>query len=347
MVQINFALKEVNCKIVFYGPGMSGKTTNLEIVHQKAPEENKGELTSISTDGDRTLFFDFMPLDLGNVAGMRTKFQLYTVPGQVYYNSTRKLVLQGVDGVIFVADSDPEKMPENIESYQNLIDNLTEYGKDIRELPHVIQYNKRDLPNAMSVEEMDRQMNKFGVPTFEAVAYTGEGVFPTLKTLAGMVLESIDRMDSRGTKRPTAETPRAAAPAAPARGAAPARPAAAAQQKKAAPAPQRAAAAAPAGGLSRPAAAKAPVAAKAPTAAPTAAKPKAPTAPTRGPGTQARTTAAPAPAAATVGRRPGMPARPAAAPAKKNRMGLFVGLLVTVIAAGAGVVWFMNDGKFF
>jgi signal recognition particle receptor subunit beta len=241
MVQINFALKEVNCKIVFYGPGMSGKTTNLEIVHQKAPEENKGELTSISTDGDRTLFFDFMPLDLGNVAGMRTKFQLYTVPGQVYYNSTRKLVLQGVDGVIFVADSDPEKMPENIESYQNLIDNLTEYGKDIRELPHVIQYNKRDLPNAMSVEEMDRQMNKFGVPTFEAVAYTGEGVFPTLKTLAGMVLESIDRMDSRSSKRPAAEAPRTAAPAA--RGAHPTRTAAPAAQKKPAAAPQRAAAA--------------------------------------------------------------------------------------------------------
>jgi hypothetical protein len=197
MVQINFALKEVNCKIVYYGPGMSGKTTNLEIVHQKAPEENKGELTSISTDGDRTLFFDFMPLDLGNVAGMRTKFQLYTVPGQVYYNSTRKLVLQGCDGVIFVADSDAEKMAENIESYENLIENLREYGKDIRELPHVIQYNKRDHPNAMPVDEMDRQMNKFGVPTFEAVAVTGEGVFPTLKVLAGMVLESIDRMDNR------------------------------------------------------------------------------------------------------------------------------------------------------
>ena len=206
MVQINFALKEVNCKIVFYGPGMSGKTTNLEIVHEKAPEENKGELTSISTDGDRTLFFDFMPLDLGNVAGMRTKFQLYTVPGQVYYNSTRKLVLQGVDGVIFVADSDPDKMAENIESYQNLIENLQEYGKDVRELPHVIQYNKRDLPNALSVEEMDRQLNKFGVPTFEAVAYRGEGVFPTLKTLAGMVLESIDRMDRGGKRAPAATT---------------------------------------------------------------------------------------------------------------------------------------------
>ena len=207
MVQINFALKEVNCKIVYYGPGMSGKTTNLEIVHQKAPEENKGELTSISTDGDRTLFFDFMPLDLGNVAGMRTKFQLYTVPGQVYYNSTRKLVLQGVDGVIFIADSDPEKMQENIESYENLIENLHEYGKDIRELPHVIQYNKRDLPSALPVEEMDRCMNKFGVPTFEAVAYTGEGVFPTLKVLAGMVLESIDRMDNRrAVAKPTSGT---------------------------------------------------------------------------------------------------------------------------------------------
>jgi len=193
MVQINFALKEVNCKIVFYGPGMSGKTTNLEIVHQKAPEENKGELTSISTDGDRTLFFDFMPLDLGNVAGMRTKFQLYTVPGQVYYNSTRKLVLQGVDGVIFVADSDPEKMPENIESYQNLIDNLTEYGKDIRELPHVIQYNKRDMPDIASVEELREILNPTNVPEFEACARDGRGVFDTLKSVAKLVLTELKR----------------------------------------------------------------------------------------------------------------------------------------------------------
>ncbi len=223
MVQINFALKEVNCKIVYYGPGMSGKTTNLEIVHQKAPEENKGDLTSISTDGDRTLFFDFMPLDLGNVAGMRTKFQLYTVPGQVYYNSTRKLVLQGVDGVIFIADSDSEKMAENIESYENLIENLEEYGKDVRELPHVIQYNKRDHPRAMAVEEIDRQMNRFGVPTFEAVAVTGEGVFPTLKVLAGMVLESIDRTDNRRSRGgAAAPRQRAAAGAAAAAGGGPA-----------------------------------------------------------------------------------------------------------------------------
>lgn len=209
MVQINFALKEVNCKIVFYGPGMSGKTTNLEIVHQKAPDANKGELTSISTDGDRTLFFDFMPLDLGTVAGMRTKFQLYTVPGQIYYNATRKLVLQGVDGIIFVADSDPDKIDENIESYQNLLENLNEYGKDPAELPHVIQYNKRDLPNAMSVEDLDKALNKFGVPTFEAVANTGEGVFPTLKTLAGMVLESIDRIDQRRRSVPVRTAPQA------------------------------------------------------------------------------------------------------------------------------------------
>jgi signal recognition particle receptor subunit beta len=208
MVQINFALKEVNCKIVFYGPGMSGKTTNLEIVHEKAPAANKGELTSISTDGDRTLFFDFMPLDLGTIAGMRTKFQLYTVPGQVYYNATRKLVLQGVDGVIFVADSDPAKLDENLESYGNLLENLIEYGKDPAELPHVIQYNKRDLPNAMSVEDLDKAINKYGVPTFEASARTGEGVFPTLKTLAGMVLESIDRMDQR--RRPVREPSSAA-----------------------------------------------------------------------------------------------------------------------------------------
>src|SRR6187397_750287 len=142
MVQINFALREVNCKIVYYGPGMSGKTTNLEIVHKKAPEANKGELTSIATEGDRTLFFDFMPLDLGTIAGMRTRFQLYTVPGQVYYNSTRKLVLQGVDGIVFVADSSAAMVEENLESMRNLEQNLAEYGKSLANLPLIIQYNK-------------------------------------------------------------------------------------------------------------------------------------------------------------------------------------------------------------
>jgi signal recognition particle receptor subunit beta len=326
MVQINFALKEVNCKVVFYGPGMSGKTTNLEIVHQKAPEENKGELTSISTDGDRTLFFDFMPLDLGNVAGMRTKFQLYTVPGQVYYNSTRKLVLQGVDGVIFVADSDPDKIEENIESYANLIENLAEYGKDVRELPHVIQYNKRDLPNAMPVAELDKRLNKFGVPTFEAVAYTGEGVFPTLKTLAAMVLESIDKVDGRRPAKPAAK------PAAP--GAAK---------------PATAAAAKPQAGTAKPAAAR-----------PAAARPAAQTTATAT-AAPARRVAAAAPGAArpaaarpaTAAQAPTSSARPATRPttapvagaARRSGTSMVVALAVVAIVAAAGVAWLFLGGE--
>ena len=191
MVQINFAQKQVNAKIVYYGPGMSGKTTNLEVVHQRAPTANRGDLTSISTDGDRTLFFDFMPLDLGTVAGMRTCFQIYTVPGQVYYNSTRKLVLQGVDGVVFVADSSASMIQENLESLKNLEQNLNEYGKSLASLPHIIQFNKRDLPDAMPVDELNRLLNAHGAPCFEAVANTGQGVFPTLKALAARVLETI------------------------------------------------------------------------------------------------------------------------------------------------------------
>ncbi|MBN2492141.1 MAG: hypothetical protein JXQ29_14940 [Planctomycetes bacterium] len=207
MVQINFALREVNCKIVYYGPGMSGKTTNLEIVHKKAPEENKGELTSIATEGDRTLFFDFMPLDLGNVAGMRTKFQLYTVPGQVYYNSTRKLVLQGADGIIFVADSSRAKLKENLESWNNLEENLREYGKNLREVPTVVQWNKRDLPDAMEKAELEEKLNPLKVPSFEAVAITGEGVFPTLKALSAMVLESLNRGQSSRAAAAPEEAP--------------------------------------------------------------------------------------------------------------------------------------------
>jgi signal recognition particle receptor subunit beta len=191
MVQINFAQRQVNAKIVYYGPGMSGKTTNLEIVHQRAPAPNRGDLTSISTDGDRTLFFDFMPLDLGTVAGMRTCFQIYTVPGQVYYNSTRKLVLQGVDGVVFVADSSASMIEENLESMRNLEQNLAEYGKNLANIPLIIQYNKRDLPDAMSVEELNRALNPHNAPFFEAIANTGQGVFPTLKALAARVLETI------------------------------------------------------------------------------------------------------------------------------------------------------------
>lgn len=213
MVQINFAQKTVNVKIVYYGPGMSGKTTNLEVIHQRAPEENRGELTSISTDGDRTLFFDFMPLDLGTVAGMRTQFQIYTVPGQVYYNSTRKLVLQGVDGVIFVADSGESMLEQNLQSLHNLEENLNEYGKSLATLPHVIQFNKRDLPDAMSTEELSRHLNLHKAPIFEAVANSGQGVFPTLKSLAANVLKTI--MEESGeTASSSAFKPKA--PAAPA-----------------------------------------------------------------------------------------------------------------------------------
>jgi len=202
MVQINFALKEVNCKVVYYGPGLSGKTTNLEVVHSKAPRTNVGELTSIATEGDRTLFFDFLPLNLGPVAGMTTKFQIYTVPGQVYYNSTRKLVLQGADGIVFVADSRRGKMDENLESLSNLEENLREYGMDIHSVPLVVQYNKRDLPDVYSVDELQEKLNKLNSPYFEAVAVTGEGVFPTLKKLSQMVLESLNRQQGSTTIKP-------------------------------------------------------------------------------------------------------------------------------------------------
>ena len=213
MVQINFAQKTVNVKVVYYGPGMSGKTTNLEVVHQRAPDTNHGELTSISTDGDRTLFFDYMPLELGTVAGMRTCFQIYTVPGQVYYNSTRKLVLQGVDGVIFVADSSASMLDQNLESLRNLEENLNEYGKSLATMPHVIQWNKRDLPDAMSVEELERHLNHHGAQTFEGVANTGQGVFPTLKAMAAVVLKSI--IQETGGAQAGANAGAAAVPAAP------------------------------------------------------------------------------------------------------------------------------------
>ena len=218
MVQINFAKKQVNAKIVYYGPGMSGKTTNLEVIHQRAPEGNRGDLTSISTEGDRTLFFDFMPLDLGTVAGLRTCFQIYTVFGQVYYNSTRKLVLQGVDGVIFVADSSPNMMEENLESLRNLAENLAEYGRSIDEMPLVIQYNKRDIPGAFSIDELEEQLNPAGAPAFEAIANTGQGVFPTLKAVAACVLDSLHKQQgdaAAATSMPGTETTTAAPAASP------------------------------------------------------------------------------------------------------------------------------------
>lgn len=195
MVQINFALKEINCKLVYYGPGRSGKTTNLEQVHQKAPEDSKGELVSINTETDRTLYFDFLPLNLGKVAGMTTKFQLYTVPGQVYYNATRKLVLQGVDGVVFVADSSPHMMDENLESLENMLENLRDNGIDTAVIPIVLQLNKRDVDGALDKELMVEKLKRGDWAVIEACAFKGEGVFPTLKKLAGMVISKLNDQD--------------------------------------------------------------------------------------------------------------------------------------------------------
>jgi signal recognition particle receptor subunit beta len=201
MVQINFGQREVSCKLVYYGPGMSGKTTNLEIIHQKAPDNSKGEMVSIATETDRTLYFDYLPLDLGQVAGMHTKFQLYTVPGQIYYNATRKLVLQGVDGVIFVADSAKDKMAENLESLQNLRDNLADMSLNLDDLPVVIQYNKRDLPNALPVSVLNEQMNPMGVPCVEAISKDGKGVFSALKLLSKLVIEKLNTEHAPAAQR--------------------------------------------------------------------------------------------------------------------------------------------------
>ena len=204
MVQINFASREVNCKLVYYGPGRCGKTTNLQVVHAKAPQNSTGELVSIATETDRTLYFDFLPLDLGTVAGMRTKFQLYTVPGQVYYDATRKLVLQGCDGVVFVADSNPDIMAENIESLDNLAKNLAENGLDINEIAIVLQYNKRDLPNALPVEDLNAKLNRNNWPTVEACAVNGDGVFQTLKIISQQVIKRLNRdqgYQDDGTKK--------------------------------------------------------------------------------------------------------------------------------------------------
>lgn len=214
MVQINFGQREVSCKVVFYGPGMSGKTTNLEIIHKKAPKDAVGEMVSIATETDRTLYFDFLPLDLGQVAGMRTRFQLYTVPGQIYYNATRKLVLQGVDGVIFVADSSPEKMAENLESLQNLRDNLAEMNLTIDDIPLVLQYNKRDLPQAMSVADINAQLNPMGAPVFEGVAREGKGVFATLKEISRLVIEKLNKEHAPAANRRRTNTGLSAPPAA-------------------------------------------------------------------------------------------------------------------------------------
>jgi hypothetical protein len=193
MASINYAFKEISCKIVYYGPGLSGKTTNLQYVHQKIPPQTRGDLISLATDQDRTLYFDFLPVNIGKVHGFSTKFQLYTVPGQVYYNATRKLVLRGVDGLVFVADSQKSKMDENLESYQNLLDNLAEYGYNLDKLPLVLQYNKRDLTPIISLEELQKALNPHQFPYYEAVAIRGVGVFDTLKCISKMVLDQAKR----------------------------------------------------------------------------------------------------------------------------------------------------------
>jgi signal recognition particle receptor subunit beta len=193
MVVINYNTREVSCKIVYYGPGLSGKTTNLQYVHGKVPGKTKGDLISLATDADRTLYFDFLPINIGDINGFTTKFQLYTVPGQVFYNATRKLVLRGVDGIVFVADSQRAKSDENVESLDNLIENLDEYGYDINDIPIVLQYNKRDLPDVMTIEEMDQLLNKGNWKTFEACAPAGKGIFDTLKFIIKIVLDKAKR----------------------------------------------------------------------------------------------------------------------------------------------------------
>jgi mutual gliding-motility protein MglA len=224
MSMINYASREINCKIVYYGPGLGGKTSNLEHVYSKVQPETRGKLISLATETERTLFFDFLPVDLGTIRGFKTRFHLYTVPGQVYYNASRKLILKGVDGIVFVADSQIERMEANQEAMQNLYDNMAEYGYDLRRMPFIVQYNKRDLPNAAAVEDLQASLNPGWevedparmrvmadqnhpgeilidqlptgerverAPYFEAVAVSGDGVFDTLKAVSKLVLKSL------------------------------------------------------------------------------------------------------------------------------------------------------------
>ncbi len=193
MSLVNYATREITCKIVYYGPGRSGKTTNLHYIYSQVPSDRKGQMVSLATQTDRTLFFDFLPLDLGTISGFTTRFQLYTVPGQVYYQTTRRLVLQGADGVVFVADSQSRQLEENIESLQDLHANLAEHGVDARSVPLVLQYNKRDLPPdlLLPVPALEDALNFRGVPSFEADALHGAGVFETLRSISELVLRRL------------------------------------------------------------------------------------------------------------------------------------------------------------
>ncbi len=193
MTFINYAAREINCKIVYYGPGLCGKTTNIQWIHEKTRPDAKGKLISLATETDRTLFFDFLPIELGTIRGFRTRFHLYTVPGQVFYDASRKLILKGVDGVVFVADSQETRRDANVESVQNLRTNLQDNGYDLATLPYVLQLNKRDLPAALPVEQLAADLRLQQEPTFEAVATKGVGVFDTLKAIIRLVLNDLRR----------------------------------------------------------------------------------------------------------------------------------------------------------
>ena len=191
MSMINYASREINCKIVYYGTGLGGKTTNLEYIYSRVNPDTKGKMISLATETERTLFFDFLPIDLGEVRGFKTRFHLYTVPGQVYYNASRRLILKGVDGLVFVGDSQANRAEAHIESMHNLYENLETYGYDLETIPFAIQYNKRDMPNALSPEELRAQINPMGVPDFEGVAIEGKGVFETLSCVSKLVIKSL------------------------------------------------------------------------------------------------------------------------------------------------------------
>jgi signal recognition particle receptor subunit beta len=191
MTFINYASREINCKIVYYGPGLGGKTTNIQWIHDRARSDSKGKLISLATETDRTLFFDFLPLELGTIRGFRTRFHLYTVPGQVFYDASRKLILKGVDGIVMVADSQEMRQDANKESVQNLKENLEQHGLDLDSIPYVLQLNKRDLPSSMPPAEMERELRIKDEPVFEAVATQGKGVFDTLKGVIKLVLSDL------------------------------------------------------------------------------------------------------------------------------------------------------------
>jgi signal recognition particle receptor subunit beta len=201
MALVNYSTREITTKIVYYGPGRSGKTSNLQYVHAFVPEARRGPMVSLATETDRTLFFDFLPLDLGDISGFRTRMQLYTVPGQVYYNATRKLVLRGADGVVFVADSQRERFDDNVESLRNLHENLLAEEIVLRDFPMVIQYNKRDLPDVLPVDDLDDVLNFRSLPAYTAAAVEGTGVFDTLKGISQLVLQSLSRRFREGGKQ--------------------------------------------------------------------------------------------------------------------------------------------------